>query len=55
MSFEARVDALEALWEVVISDGVRRDEEIAVVEAAREALGLSEEDSARARAIAEET
>ncbi len=51
----ARIDALEAMWEVVLSDGERRDEEIAVVDAAQEALGLSdaENDSARARAQAE--
>ena len=52
---EARIDALEALWEVVLSDDVGQDEEIAVILAAQEALGLSEADSdaARARALDE--
>lgn len=48
-----RVDALEALWEVVLADGVRRETELAVVEEVRQALGLTEEDSAVARATAE--
>lgn len=50
---EDRIDALEVLWEVVLADGVRRDAELAIVEQVREALGLSADDSARARAIAE--
>lgn len=53
VSFEARVDALEALWEVVLADGVRRDEELQVVDEVREAIGLSEADSKKARRIAE--
>lgn len=53
VSFEARVDALEALWEVLLADGVRRAEELQVVELAREAMGLSEADSDAARATAE--
>lgn len=53
VSFEDRIDALEALWEVVLADGVRHEVELAVVEQVREALGLSEADSDRARAIAE--
>ncbi|MEQ9260440.1 MAG: TerB family tellurite resistance protein, partial [Roseovarius sp.] len=53
VSFEARVDALEALWEIVLADGSAQAEELAVIEQAREALGLSEEDSARARSMAE--
>ena len=54
VNIEARLDALEALWEVVLADGVRRPTELIVVEEVREALGLSEADSARVRAIAEE-
>ena len=54
VSFEARIDALEALWEVVLADGEVRDEELAAVEHAREAMGLSHADSDRARAIAED-
>ena len=52
-SFQARIDALEAMWEVLLADGIRRDEELAVIEAARIAMGLSESDSATARATAE--
>lgn len=52
-SFQARLDALEAMWEVLLADGVRRDEEIAVIRAARLAMGLSESDSDTARATAE--
>ncbi len=55
VSFEARVDALEALWEVVLADDDIADEELRVIEAARNALGLSEDDSARARAVAEQS
>ncbi|MDZ7709660.1 MAG: TerB family tellurite resistance protein [Roseovarius sp.] len=51
---DARLAALEALWEVVLSDGTCAAEEIAVLDAAREAMGLSESDSAAARALAEE-
>ena len=53
VSFEARIDALEALWEVVLADGKRREEELLVVDEVREALGLSEADSDKARMIAE--
>lgn len=55
VSMEARLDAIEALWEVVLADGVRRESELRVVEEVREALGLSEADSEQARATAEET
>ncbi len=53
VSNEARADALEALWEVVLADGTIREEELNVLEQAREVLGLSEKDSIRARHIAE--
>ncbi|WP_371226670.1 TerB family tellurite resistance protein [Roseovarius sp. 2305UL8-3] len=53
VTFEARIDALEALWEVVLADGKRHKEELLVVDEVREALGLSEADSDKARAIAE--
>lgn len=53
VSFEARSEALEALWEIVLADGVARIEELRVLEQARDALGLSEADSDRARRIAE--
>ncbi len=51
--FEARIDALEALWEVVLADGMRRDAELEVMTAAQEALGLSAADSETARSRAE--
>lgn len=53
VSHEARCEALEALWEVVLADGHRRPEEIAVVDAAQDALGLSDHDNDSARARAE--
>ena len=55
VSFEARVDALEALWEVVLADGTVADEELRVVESVRNALGLSMADSDRARSVAEQS
>ena len=51
--FEARIDALEAMWEVLLADGESHDEEVAVIEAARVAMGLSVSDSETARATAE--
>jgi len=53
VSFEARTDALEALWEVVLADGEVDAAELRAIEEMREALGLSESDSARARETAE--
>lgn len=51
--FEARIDALEAMWEVLLADGGPQAEESAVIEAARVAMGLSAADSRTARATAE--
>lgn len=53
VSFEARIDALEALWEVLLADHEVAPEELQVIDAAREAMGLSQADSDSARAIAE--
>lgn len=50
---ETRLAALAALWEVVLADGENAPEELDVLGAAREAMGLSEADSAAARALAE--
>ncbi|MBE0453846.1 TerB family tellurite resistance protein [Roseovarius autotrophicus] len=50
---EARIAALEALWEVVLADGESAPEELSAIDAAREAMGLSAADSASARALAE--
>ncbi|MEO0752201.1 MAG: TerB family tellurite resistance protein [Pseudomonadota bacterium] len=55
VSFEARVDALEALWEVVLADGEVDAQELRVIDASRNALGLSEADSDRARTVAEQS
>lgn len=52
VSIDARLDALEALWEVVLSDGDCAPEEVAVLDLARDAMGLGEADSATARARA---
>ncbi|WP_299843528.1 TerB family tellurite resistance protein [uncultured Roseovarius sp.] len=52
-SFQARLDALEAMWEVLLADGESHDEEAAVIEAARIAMGLSKSDSDTARETAE--
>ena len=48
----ARVDALEAMWEVLLADGATHDVEFQVIEAARIAMGLSAADDAKARATA---
>jgi uncharacterized tellurite resistance protein B-like protein len=53
VSVETRLDALEALWEVVLADGNVRPEETRVVEDVQSALGLSPEDGRAARARAE--
>ncbi|MEM8729110.1 MAG: TerB family tellurite resistance protein [Pseudomonadota bacterium] len=49
----SRGDALTALWQVVIADGEVQDNETAIVETARLALGLTVADNAAARARAE--
>lgn len=54
VSHEGRVDALRALWQVLLSDGLERPEELAVLTATCAALGLTEADNAAARAAAEE-
>ena len=53
VSIDARVNALEALWEVVLSDGASQPEELQVLDVAREAMGLSHADSDTARTLAE--
>src|SRR6056297_926764 len=53
VSLEARVSALEVLWEVVLADGESEPRELQVLDAAREAMGLSHADSDTARAQAE--
>ncbi|MFD0858541.1 tellurite resistance TerB family protein [Roseovarius aquimarinus] len=51
VSPEARIEAHEALWQIMLADGLPSDEEMAIVLQVREALGLSraECDAARGR------
>lgn len=49
LSHDERMEALCDLWQVVMADGSEDEAEIAIVDAARQALGLSEVDSATAR------
>ena len=53
LSHDERMEALTDLWRVVMADGSEDPEEIAVLNTARTALGLSEADSAKARHTAE--
>lgn len=46
---EARLSVIEALWQVVLADGVRTAEEEAVVRLAANLLGINDRDSALAR------
>lgn len=46
---EERLSALDALWEVVLADGVASDGEQNIIEDARKAMGLSRADSDAAR------
>ncbi len=51
--FEQRLGVAEALWSVVIADGVRGDEETALLRVVAPLLGLSDPDNALARQRAE--
>lgn len=53
LEFDARREALTALWQVVLADGEIQESEINVLKRARKALGLSQADSDAARAEAE--
>lgn len=46
---DERLAALDALWEVVLADGVQNEEEFRIVEEARSAMGLSLIDSQNSR------
>ena len=46
---DERLAALDALWEVVLADGVQNEEEFRIVEEARAAMGLSLIDSQNSR------
>ncbi|ROT96113.1 TerB family tellurite resistance protein [Histidinibacterium lentulum] len=47
--YEDRAGVIEALWEVVLADGVRDDEEDALLRMVAPMLGISDQDSALAR------
>jgi len=49
---EMRIEALDALWEVVLADGEQKEDELRIVENARIAMGLSFADSKASRARA---
>ena len=53
LSHDERMEALCDLWQVVMADGSEDEVEVDIVETVREALGLSEADSARAHQDAE--
>ncbi len=47
--YEARLGVIEALWEVVLADGLRSDEENALLRLVANLLGVTDTDSAMAR------
>ncbi len=49
VSYENRVSVIEALWSVVMADGVRDDEEDSMMRMTASLLGVSDQDSHRAR------
>ena len=52
LDFEARMTALEALWQVVMADGTQQEDELRLIEDLQRELGLTDVDSATARANA---
>ncbi len=49
VSYEDRVSVIQALWSVVLADGVRDDEEDSMMRMTASLLGVSDQDSHRAR------
>ncbi|WP_224825684.1 TerB family tellurite resistance protein [Cognatishimia sp. MH4019] len=49
VAYEDRIQVIEALWSVVLADGVREDEENALLRLAASLLGVNDRDSALAR------
>lgn len=47
--YEERLGVVEALWQVVLADGVRAQEEDALLRLVANLLGVTDQDSARAR------
>jgi len=53
--YEARMGVIEALWSVVLADGIRDDEENALLRLVANLLGVNDRDSALARRAAEKS
>lgn len=53
VDYDARTGVVEALWQVVLADGLRDDEEDAMLRMTAALLGVSDIDSAKARQRAE--
>lgn len=49
VAYEDRLGVIEALWSVVLADGVRDDEEDSMMRLTASLLGVSDQDSHRAR------
>jgi uncharacterized tellurite resistance protein B-like protein len=49
VAYEKRLEVVEALWSVVLADGERSKEENALMRLVANLLGISDQDSARAR------
>ena len=49
MPYEERTGVIEALWEVVLADGVRDQDENTLLRLAANLLGVNDRDSALAR------
>lgn len=47
--YEDRIGVIEALWDIVLADGVRDDEENALLRMVAPMLGVTDQDSAKAR------
>ncbi|MBR9651636.1 TerB family tellurite resistance protein [Thalassovita aquimarina] len=54
VDFDDRLQALEAMWQVVLADGKQSPEQTDIVARAQHALGLSEADNLTARTRAQE-
>lgn len=52
VSYEHRLEKVEALWKVVMADGISDDRETALVDLVEQVLGVSRPDSEAARAAA---
>lgn len=55
VNYENRLGVIEAMWSVVLADGVRDDHEDALLRLVSNLLGVSDRDSARARQRIEAT